>query len=99
MIKECVVLNRKVINIGPWDYQMQQVEVSPAEYDENGNVVKEAVYEEEAMNPLPEGAVTEQRDFEYDEDRGWYEIGTSVALTTEERLKATEDAIVALMGV
>ena len=99
MIKDCIILDGKLINIGPWDYQMQQVEVSPAEYDEDGNIAKEAVYEEQTMNPLPEGATVEQRDFEYDEDRGWYEIGTSVALTTEERLKATEDAIVALMGV
>jgi len=78
MIKKCYVLNGKVINIGEWDYQIQQQEVSPPEYDEEGNIVKEAVFENRALNPMPEGAAVEERDFEYDTDRGWYEVGTEV---------------------
>jgi len=78
MIKECVVLNGKIINIGEWDYQIQQREVKPPEYDEEGNIVKEAVFEDKVMNPMPEGAVIEERDFEYDPNYGWYEVGTEV---------------------
>lgn len=56
MMKECVVLRGEVINIGPWEYNIQPVEVKPAEYDEEGNIIKEAVYEARPTNPLPEGA-------------------------------------------
>ena len=68
MIKKCVVLNGKIINIGEWD-------------DMNGT------------NPMPEGAVIEERDFEYDEDRGWYEVGTYPEPTAQERIEALEAAL------
>ena len=68
MIKSCVVLNGKIINIGEWD-------------DLNGE------------NPMPEGAVIEERDFEYDEDRGWYEVGTYPEPTAQERIEALEAAL------
>ena len=68
MIKSCVVLNGKIINIGEWD-------------DMNGG------------NPMPEGAVIEERDFEHDEDRGWYEVGTYPEPTAQERIEALEAAI------
>ncbi|AOK91962.1 hypothetical protein [Paenibacillus polymyxa] len=70
MIKECVVLNDEVINIGPWDYNRQQVLLSPAEYDDEGKVTKEAVYEEQTTNPLPEGAIIEEREIEVAPDGG-----------------------------
>lgn len=76
MIKNCVVLNGEIINIGDWDYQLQPVEITPAEYDEEGNVTKEAVYEDQAMNPLPEGAAVEERDIVEDPDGGLIEAGT-----------------------
>lgn len=98
MIKECVVLNGKVINVGPWDYQITKVEVAPAVYDEEGNMTKEAVFEERTMNSMPEGTTIENRDFEYDQDKGWYEVGTSNPPTAEERLAALELAMLALMG-
>ena len=60
MIKKCYVLDGKIINIGEWDYQKT--------IDEQG---KEVV-----CNPLPEGAIEEERDFECNEERGWYEVGT-----------------------
>lgn len=88
MIKTCVVLNGKIINVGEWDYQIIRKEVSPEERDEFGNITKEAEYEEEIGNPLPEGAVVEERDFEYDLDRGWYEPGTQMPLTETEILKS-----------
>lgn len=93
MIKKCYVLNGKVINIGEWDYQIQQQEVSPPEYDEEGNIVKEAVFEEKIMNPIPEGAIVEERNFDYDSDRGWYEVGTYPEPTAQERLEALEAAL------
>lgn len=68
MMKKCVVLNEKIINIGEWD-------------DLNGE------------NPMPEGAVIEERDFEYDEDRGWYEVGTYPEPTAQERIEALEAAL------
>lgn len=35
------------------------------QYDSEGN----------AQNPFPEGAVVEERDFEYTEEHGWREVG------------------------
>lgn len=74
MIKTCVVLNGKVINVGEWDYQYAQVQTGT---DENGK----PIYENQATNPLPAGAVIEERDFEFDANRGWYEVGTPVPKT------------------
>lgn len=73
MIKTCVVLNGEIINIGEWDYQMQEFEVSPAVFDEEGNVIEDAVTEERPTNPLPEGAIIVELDIEFDENHGWYE--------------------------
>lgn len=75
MIKKCYVLNGEIINIGEWDYSKDQVVISQAEYDEEGNVTKEAVFEEVIKNPLPVGTLEEERDFEYNEERGWFEKG------------------------
>lgn len=78
MIKKCYVLNGKIINIGEWDFQTQQIEIEPPKYDSQGNLIKEAVFEEQVLNPIPEGATVEERDFEYDPNYGWYEVGTEV---------------------
>jgi hypothetical protein len=99
MIKECIVKDGKVINIGSWDEQRENVEISPAEYDEDGNIIKEGVFEEQIKNPFPVGATIEERDFDYDPDRGWYEIGTSAPPSLEERQASTEEAILVLMEV
>lgn len=94
------MLNDEIINIGEWDYKHEQIEVEPVEYDEEGNEVKPAIYEQQVTNPLPEGAVIEDRDFEYNEDRGWFETGTVPPKTELEVLKETVDQLVidALMG-
>lgn len=84
MIKNCVVLNGQVIHIGDWDY------FAPMDDTETNG---------EITNPMPVGAVVEQRDFEYNEDRGWYESGTQPAPTLQERLEATEQALFAVMEV
>ena len=52
MIKKCYVLNGKIINIGEWDFQTQQIEIEPPKYDSQGNLIKEAVFEEQVLNPL-----------------------------------------------
>jgi len=79
MIKECVVLDGKVINIGPWDYQYTEVD---------GQQV--------AQNTLPDGATIENRDFEYDADRGWYETGTPATPTAEEEIAQLKQAVAEL---
>lgn len=97
MMKECVILNGKIINFGPWDYQIQSFEIEPPQYNDNGDVIKEGVYEDRPTNPLPDGSTIEQRDVEYDVDRGWYEVGTLSAPTLEQRLQATEDMLLTMM--
>lgn len=88
MIKECVVLNGQVINIGEWDYRIEQVEVKAAVIDEETQeIIQPAEYEDVVRNPMPEGATIEQRDFEYDENRGWYEVGTTAPLSEIEKLR------------
>lgn len=76
MIRTCVVLNGKIINVGEWDYQRQSVMIKSPKYDDEGNVIEEAIYEEMVLNPLPEGAVIKEKDFEYSEDDGWGEVKT-----------------------
>lgn len=100
MIKPCVFdADGNLINIGEWDYGIQKIEVEPAEYDEEGNEIKEAVYEDVVTNPLPDGANIEEREVEYDPDRGWYLVGTVPKPTTEARIAAMESALLSLMGL
>lgn len=72
MIKPCVILDGKIINIGVWD-------------------------DLEGANPMPKGAVIEDRDFEYSSDRGWYEVGTLPEPTAQERLDALEQAMLEMV--
>jgi hypothetical protein len=59
-----------LINIGEWDTQPERVEVSPPQYDEQGNLIAEAVYETVERNPIPEGAYCEEREVIQTEDGG-----------------------------
>jgi hypothetical protein len=93
MLKQCVILNGQIINIGEWDYQMQPFELEPPQYNEEGELIKEGVYEDRPTNPFPEGTTTEERNVEYDADRGWYEVGMVALPTIEERMRITEDWI------
>jgi len=70
MMKSCVVLNGRVINIGEWDYQKEMVGT-----------------EEVIHNPMSEGAIIEERDFEYSDDRGWYQVGVQAPKTAIELLQ------------
>jgi len=71
MIKKCWFdANGNLINIGEWDTQPEQIEVRPAQYDEQGNKIADAVYETVERNPLPEGAYCEEREVIQTEDGG-----------------------------
>lgn len=83
MIKDVVLLGDQIINIGPWDYKRQQVLVSPAEYDDEGKITKEAEYEEQTMNPLPEGATIEEREIEVAPDDGLIVKGSAQPTSDE----------------
>lgn len=86
MMKRCYVLDGEIINVGDWDYKRY--------VDEEGNEI--------IGNQLPEGATIEERDFEYDEDRGWYEVGTPRELTEIDKLKISQaeqfETILELLG-
>ncbi|MNW33505.1 hypothetical protein D3C74_104690 [compost metagenome] len=86
MIKDVVVFDGQVINIGPWDEQVRPFLVSPAEYDEEGNIMKEAVYEDRVMNPMPDGAKIEEREIEVAPDGGMVIKGASTQPTSAELL-------------
>ena len=81
MIKKCYVLDGKIINIGEWDYMK--------DIDEEG---KEII-----NNPLPVEAKEEEREFEYSEDRGWFEVGIPNEPTQQERIKELEDMVLYLI--
>ena len=70
MMKECVVLNGKVINIGPWD-------------DMDGT------------NPMPEGAVIEEREVAQDADGGWYVVGVERPETPSQKITRLESELAA----
>ena len=72
MIKKCWFdANGNLINIGEWDTMPEQIEVQPAQYDEDGNLIDEAVYETVERNPIPEGAYCEEREVIQTEDGGY----------------------------
>jgi hypothetical protein len=75
MLKKCYVLNSKIINVGDWNFQIEPFEVEPAELDEEGNIIKDAVFGNRITNPLPEGVTVEEREFEYSFDNGWRDVG------------------------
>lgn len=66
--KPCVILDGKVINIGPWD-------------DQGG------------LNPMPEGAVIEEREVYQGEDGGWYVVGETRPKTPQEEINELKQLI------
>lgn len=91
MIKSCVVLNGAVINVGEWDYNIQPVQIgeqeviiTPETTDTEGNVIPtvtemQPVYEDQETNPLPIGAIVEEREVIQNADGGFIalEVGQS----------------------
>jgi len=74
MMMTCVLLGGRAINIGPWDVQLQFVVVRPAEYAEDGTLIREAETAEQEMNPLPAGAEIVELEVDQDADGGWYAV-------------------------
>lgn len=66
--KPCVILDGKVINIGPWD-------------DLDG------------ANPMPEGAIIEEREVVQGDDGGWYVVGEPRPKTQQERIDELEQLV------
>lgn len=98
MMKTCWYdANGNLINIGEWDAQPEKVEVQPAQYDDEGNLISEAVYETVERNPIPPGAYFEERAVEQDEDGGWHVVGHPRPITLQERLKAAEDMMLEIL--
>lgn len=87
MMRECVILDGQVINIGPWDYQIQTFEVSPEERDEEGNIIKDAVYEDRPTIPLPDGAEIIEMEIVEGPDGGLYPVGQLPGPSEVERLR------------
>lgn len=79
MLKECVLLNDQVINIGPWDYQIQQIEVGQ---DEAG----QPIYEDRQANPLPDGAIVQEIEIIEGPDGGLYPADYTPIETDAEKL-------------
>lgn len=78
MMKECVVLNGDVINIGPWDYRYTDLD--------DGETV--------ALNPLPEGAVMQELEIVEGADGGLYPADYTPTKTPEQtRLDLMQTAI------
>lgn len=94
MMKKCWFdANGNLVNIGEWDTMPEQVEVSPEQRDEEGNLISPAVYETVERNPIPPGAYSEDREVVQDEDGGWRVADLPKPVTLQERLKATEDML------
>lgn len=74
MMKQCVLLDGAVINIGPWDTQIQTFVVKPAEYNADGTLLHEEETEERETNPLPAGAIVTELECSQNEDGGWYAV-------------------------
>lgn len=50
-----------------------------------------------AHNPLPTGAIIEEREFEYSEERGWREVGVLPLPTDKERIDMLENMMLIML--
>lgn len=86
-IKTCVFdAGGNLINIGDWDERVQSVQVG---VDDDG----EPIYEQRPTNPLPEGAVIEEREVVYDDKYGWRLADAPMPVSDKERIEALEAAL------
>lgn len=91
MIRQCVVLNGQVINIGEWDYQTEQVETKPAIIDEETQeAIEPAEYETVIRNPLPDGAEFVDIEVVVGADGGLYPADYTPPKTDKERIEELE---------
>lgn len=101
-LKTVVILNGEIINVGEWDYQEQRVITNQNEIDAankyNESVknetdyieVPEPIFEAKQQNPLPTGAIIEERDMFFTDEHGWREVGWTPPLTADEKLAQLE---------
>lgn len=101
-LKTVVILNGEIINIGEWDYQGQRVITNQSEIDAakkyNESVEKEAdyievpesIFETKQKNPLPTGAIIEEREMFFTDEHGWREVGWTLPRTTDEKITQLE---------
>lgn len=81
MMRQCVVLKGKVINIGEWDYKIEEVEIKPVVVDPiTLEVIEPAEYEKVVINPMPDGATIEERNITLDDDGGLRETNDYASL-------------------
>lgn len=89
--KECVFVDGILQNVGPWQYNYQEVYMG---MDENEKPIFEIV----ATNPLPANAVIDHRWFLYTEEKGWYLEGTEPPLNfTDETRRSFSDLFTMLV--
>ena len=97
MLKQCVTLNGKLINIGPWDYQIRQVQIGEEEViieperEVDGVIIppvieKRPIYEDQVTNPLPEGAVEVEVEVEFSDEHGWRQAGTPLPMSQTDKI-------------
>lgn len=91
-IKTCVFdAGGNLINIGDWDERVQSVQVG---VDDDG----EPIYEQRPTNPLPEGAVIEEREVVYDDKYGWRLADQPVPKSKEELLQEQINDLTLTLG-
>jgi len=97
MLKTCWFdKDGNLINIGPWDYRIERVEVEPPEYDPNtGDLIREGVYEDRVTNPLPEGAYTAEIEIVEGPDGGLYPAGYTPPETPQQKIARLEAELAA----
>jgi hypothetical protein len=99
VIKKCWFdADGNLINIGEWDTMPEQVEVSPEQRDEEGNLIAESVYETVERNPIPPGAFCEEREVIQTEDGGWHLAGYAPPESPSQKINnlENENALLAL---
>lgn len=73
-------------------------EIKTCVFDSNGKLINIGPWDDlGGQNPLPEGAYTEEREVEYDPERGWYEVGTVATPTDKERIRIIENALLEIL--
>ncbi|WPK10602.1 hypothetical protein R6U77_11990 [Lysinibacillus louembei] len=100
-LKTVVILDNEIINVGEWDYQEQRVVSNQAKIDaaiEHNVAVDEENYiempapiiETIQRNPLPAGAIVEEREMHYTDEHGWREVSWTPLMTADEKIANLE---------
>lgn len=88
MLKECVILNGKVINIGPWDYQYKEIggkQIAMNPLPEGAEIVEMEVVEGPDGGLYPAGYVPPETS-----DKKIARLEAELAAAREENMNALE---------